>query len=94
MTFCPHGINHSGERHGCDGCCKSVIEDVLHPEEAQRLRERVRELEAALEGVGKMFAEELEIFERDPRERHMASIGLYSRVVRACRAALSGKGES
>ncbi len=20
--YCVHGINHSGERHGCDGCCK------------------------------------------------------------------------
>lgn len=22
MVMCSHGINHSGERHGCDGCCK------------------------------------------------------------------------
>lgn len=21
MVMCSHGINHSGERHGCDGCC-------------------------------------------------------------------------
>lgn len=21
MTYCSHGINHAGERHGCDGCC-------------------------------------------------------------------------
>lgn len=22
MGLCDHGINHRGERHGCDGCCK------------------------------------------------------------------------
>lgn len=22
VVYCDHGINHSGKRHGCDGCCK------------------------------------------------------------------------
>ena len=25
MVLCDHGINHAGERHGCDGCCKAVV---------------------------------------------------------------------
>lgn len=28
MALCEHGINHAGERHGCDGCCKKIETQV------------------------------------------------------------------
>lgn len=95
MGLCDHGINHRGERHGCDGCCDASVDaPVKHDhEECHRILKaaifssewRGTSIEMASMEIDRLRAAVAAAnkLADDNRQRHAASSEKYGRTFKA-----------